>query len=101
MKAIKEIAESIREELEDAEHYALCSAKLKDSEPGRSAVYAEMAREELSHADRLHNMAVDLIAKHRADGHETPAAMKAVWEWEHENMITKTASIRMLLSAGK
>lgn len=98
MKEIKHLVEDIREELEGAEHYAKVAVKLKDTNQANSSEYAEMARQELSHVDRLHKMAVKAIEKARAEGVAPPASMQAVWDWEHEKMMDKTARIKTLLS---
>ena len=101
MKAIKEIVEDIREELDGAKHYAEKAVKMWDTDRDAATAYADMARQELSHADRLHGLAVKAINAERAKGVEPPAAMQAVWEWEHEKMIDATARIRHLLDMVK
>lgn len=98
MKEIKRIVENIREELEGAEHYAKIAAKLKAEHSSDASVYADMARQELGHVDDLHKLAVKAIERQREAGVTPPAAMQAVWDWEHGNMMEKTAKIRTLLS---
>lgn len=98
MERIKNLAKQIEEELEDAEHYAKCAVKLKDENASDSSAYAEMARQEMGHAEKLHNMAVRLIEKQRQTGVAPPAAMLAVWEWEHEKMMDHMATVKLLLS---
>lgn len=97
MKEIKELAHQIRDELDVAEEYAKCAVKLKDERPSESSTYAEMARQELGHADTLHKMAARAIEKARESGAAVPAGMETVWEWEHDNMIDRTARIRAML----
>ena len=99
MKEIKHIVENIREELDGAEHYAKTAAKLKDLNSADASAYAEMARQELGHVDNLHKMAVRAIEKQRASGVTPPAAMQAVWDWEHEKMIDRVSRIKALLSS--
>ena len=101
MKEIKELVEEIREEMEGAKHYAEQAAKLKSTDAVRSEMYADMARQELSHIDKLHNMAVKKIETHRSGGHEVPEAMQAVWDWEHEKMIKHVAKIKAMLDMQK
>lgn len=98
MREIKDIVKDIREELEGAEHYAKTSAKLKNEDSSNASIYADMARQELGHIDNLHKMAVRAIEKQKASGVIPPAAMQAVWDWEHDNMMEKVARIKMLLS---
>ena len=101
MKAIKSIVADIRDELEVAQHYAEMAAKLRDTDATAAGIYAEMARQELTHVDKLHGMAVKLINESKAAGHEAPAAMQAVWDWEHSGMIDRTARIRALLDMAR
>lgn len=98
MKEIKVLAEQIRDELDVAEEYAKCAAKWKDERPTEAADYAEMARDEMDHADKLHKMAVRAIDKAKESGATAPAAMTAVWDWEHENMIDRVAKVKTLLN---
>lgn len=98
MKEIKHIVRQIRNELEGAEKYAKIAAELKASNSVNASAYAEMARQELGHIDTLHKMAVKAIERQKAEGVTPPAAMQAVWDWEHENMIDKVAKIKMLLA---
>lgn len=97
MKEIKELAHQIRDELDVAEEYAKCAVKLKADCPTDSATYAELARDELDHADKLHKMAVRAIDKAKAGGITVPAAMQTVWDWEHENMVDRMAKIKVML----
>ena len=97
MKEIKWLAENIREELEDAEKYALKALKWKDDRKDLSQTLAGLSKQELTHSELLHDQAVRLIKEQHDMGVTPPAAMQAVWDWEHERMIEKTAHIRQLL----
>lgn len=98
MKIIKQIVEDMKEELDSAEHYAKKYAELKDSNRECAEKYQKMAQDELRHVDMLHEMAVKEIKAEMAKGVVTPPAMQAVWDWEHEKMIDKTARIKVLLN---
>ena len=97
MKAIKCIIKSIKEEIEGAEEYAKKATEYKDSDRLLADTYAKMAATELDHVNSLHAHAVRLIKEHKATGKETPAAMQAVWDYEHENQVEWVAKIKMLL----
>ena len=97
MKEIKWIAENIREELEDAEKYATAALKYKDTDWDLSQTLAGLAKQELTHSELLHNHAVKLIKEYREKNGPPPAAMAAVWDWEHEKMIEDTAHVKQLL----
>ena len=62
-----------------------------------SVTYATMATQELNHVDTLHAQVVRVIQDYRAKGNKPPEAMMAVWDWEHESMVSHTAKVKMLL----
>lgn len=97
MKEIKMIAEQIRDELDVVEEYAREAARLKDTRSSDASSYADMARQELGHAETLHKMAVRLIDKEMEVGTTVPTAMQAVWDWEHERMIDRMGKVKALL----
>ena len=99
MKEIKWLVENIREELEDAEKYAKAAAKYKEEDREMSNTLYTLANEELGHMDKLHAQAVRIIRAYKAAGHEAPAAMQAIWDWEHDKVIEHTAKIRALLDS--
>lgn len=98
MKELKKIARQLRDELEVAEEYAQCAATLKETRPSDASSYAEMAKDELDHAETLHKMAVKAIEKQRVAGEEAQPAMQAVWDWEHEQMIDRIGKVKALLA---
>ena len=83
--------------MEGAMHYAKRAMEYKDSDRERADKYAEMAKTEMSHAETLHTMAVKMIQKYVMEGGTAPAAMKAVWDWEHEKMIDEMGRVKSLL----
>jgi hypothetical protein len=97
MKEIKMLAENIREELEDAEKYAWTALKYKDKDRDLAQTVAGLAKQEITHSELLHEQAVRLIKEQQEKGITPPAAMQAVWDWEHERMIEKTAYVKQLL----
>lgn len=101
MKILAEMVESIREELDDAEHYAKRAAQYKGTDDRVSSMYATMSSQELSHADMLHEQVVRLIQAQKETGHEPPAGMQHVWEWEHGRMIDRVAHVKVLLEAAR
>lgn len=98
MKIIKILVENIREELEGAENYAKLFAQFKDSDRALSEVFARLSETELTHVNMLHEQAIRAIKEQKATGAETPTAMQAVWDWEHEKMVDTVAKIKALLS---
>ena len=101
MKEIKTLVENIHDETEDAEKYAKLAVKYRDTDKELSDTFAYLAEEELGHMNKLHANAVRLIRKARDSGVEVPAAMQAVWDWEHEKMMSNVAKVKTLLSTIK
>lgn len=97
MEIIKYLAENIEEELEDAEKYAKAALHQKGTDRDLCQTFEELARQELSHSDKLHAQAVRLINAKKAAGITAPAYMEAIWNWEHSKMIEKTAHVHRLL----
>ena len=98
MKIIKHLVEDIEEELEGSEHYAKLATQYKDEDRELADVYAKLANVELEHVVALHGQAVRMIKAQKASGVETPAAMQAVWDWEHGKMIDTEARIKTMLT---
>ena len=102
MKVIKCLVEDIEEELEGAEHYAKKATEHKDDDRELADVYAKLANIELDHVNALHGQVVRIIKEWKAtSGQEVPAAMQAVWDYEHERSIDKAAKIKTLLNMYK
>lgn len=98
MRRIAELSDKIREEVAGARGYAVDALQAKDAGNASDArTFAEMANQELGHADKLHAMVVNLIGKAQQDGAEVPDGMMRVWEFEHSRIIESTAEVRSLL----
>ena len=76
MHKLHKILKQIYKELEAAEDYIHCAA---NSENDPRDVYKSLARDELSHADKL----VNLCNRHIED------EMKAIWEFEKESIMER------------
>lgn len=97
MEKVARLADMIREEVKDAERYAMCALKARDSNAAEARTFGEIANQELGHADKLHDMVSDAIAEARRSGREAPEGMERVWEFEHGRIIEDTAAVRNLL----
>lgn len=101
MKAIKELAGHIESELKDADEYADLALHYMDDDHTLGDMYRTLANEEIGHAHKEHEQTVRLINEYKRDGKEPPAAMIAVWEWEHDRMVEHEAAVKMKLSMFK
>lgn len=97
MRKIAMIVKDIKEELEGAEHYAKLATQNRDEDKALADVYADLAQQELAHVDKLHKQVTRIIEEYKNAGNTPPTAMMAVWEWEHESMISHTAKVKALL----
>lgn len=98
MKRIMDYVDAIHEELCDAKHYAEEALYFKASGKQQEARwYAEMANDELRHADHIHSMAVDEI--NILEGTYKPTQeMIDKWQHSHAEYVEKTAWVKQMLA---
>ena len=90
LDCIKKVAMNIVDELMDAQKYIDDATKMKEDYPKLADLYRDLSAEELSHAERLHEMGSRMVA----DSDEEAAEI--VWDWETERMSRWEQSIRVL-----
>ena len=93
MKEIKKLSEQMKEELHDACSYVKCAISYKDSDRELAEMYFSLSKAEVEHSDLEHAQAVRLI---KAAGKDAPEAMKAVWDYIHEQLIEEKAEVKRL-----
>lgn len=98
MKVIKELIEMIDDELEGAEHYVKTALFYKHEHPGLANALYEISVQEMHHVSILHDEVVKVIKAYREKHGEPPAAMQAVYDWEHEKEIEESKEIKILQS---
>lgn len=81
MRQIKELAEFIRDELEDAEKYALIASRYSDNDAKLANIYKQISQQELGHVDLEHGEAIRFIKSAKDAGIVVPESMQAVWDW--------------------
>ncbi len=86
------------EELHDAEKYARLYHQYMDEDRQLSEMFKVLSNQELEHMNMEHNQATRLIRQYRDSGKEVPAAMQAIWDWEHEQMVEEEKEVRVLLN---
>ena len=95
MIIIKDLCKMIREELDDAEKYAKEYILTQEKDARLADMFKRLAQSELEHANMEHNEAVRLIREY---GGTPPEGMQAVWDWEHELLMEKTAKIKSMIN---
>ena len=96
MKLIKKIVKMIDEELHDAQKYAECALKLREENPTVASVFYALSQDEMKHMNMLHGEIVKMIEDYRRNHGEPPEAMKAVWEYKHEEHIEEAKEVAIL-----
>lgn len=94
MKIIKKLADYIEDELEGAEDYIKAAVLHKDDNPQLAKVLYEISMQEMRHVDMLHGEVVRMIEQYRREKGEPPAAMLAIWEYQHEKHIEHANKIK-------
>ena len=97
MTKIKKYVEGISEELDDAKKYIEKALEYKSMGNGdRYNGYKAMSIQELEHANRLHDYAVQDIEQLKSVYPEIPQKMMDAWEKSHVDFVEKTAWIRQM-----
>lgn len=91
MDRIDELAEGVREELDDAGKYAEKARARRETDAEEAAIYGRMAEEELQHAANLCRMG-QMEADRSGD-----AAAKRIWDWEARRMRAAEKRVRETL----
>ena len=101
MTKIKEYVDEIAEELDSAKEYMEKALEYKakgsiGDNMNRYNTYKMMSTQELDHANKLHEMAVQDIEALRAVYPEIPQKMQESWDKSHVNFVEKTAWIKQM-----
>ena len=104
MTNIKKYKEQIEEELDGAKHYIEIALEYKAMGNGnpdnmdRYNTYKAMSIQELEHATRLHQYAVQDVKKLKAVYPDVPPSMQDKWDKTHEEFVEKSAWIKQMQS---
>lgn len=90
---IKKLFNEVFEELDGAEHYAHEAIRLHDIDKERSATFLEMSKQEVAHAEKLHDMIKREMAKHDMSANH---ALQEVYDWMRDRMLNYMAKVKHL-----
>ena len=100
MQKIKKYVDGIAEELHDAKEYREKALEYKAMNIGdamnRYNTYKTMSIQELDHAMKLHEMAVQDIEQLRTVYPDIPQKMQESWDKSHVDFVEKTAWIKQM-----
>lgn len=94
MKLIAKLVDRIGDEIDDVKHYAKMAIEVKSSNPSLAHVLYTISTQEDAHQAALHGEVVKIIEQYRREHGEPPAAMMAVYEYEHRKMIERMEEAR-------
>lgn len=101
MIKIEELEKNINEEYDDAEKYAMLALRHQTDDKDLAELYFRLAKEEIGHADRLHEAAVKIIEEIKRTGYEVPAGMMEFYNYLHEQDIRHAAKVMNVLQQYK
>jgi hypothetical protein len=95
---IKKLADEIMDELDSAKEYAEKYVEYKaNNDTQWAARFNEMAKDELKHAEYLHELVVNMIQK-LSTVYTPPQEMQEKWDADHKKYVEKAAWIKQMLS---
>lgn len=94
MKVIEKLEDFIDSEIHDAEVYAKCALKYKETDPTLAKLFYDLSTEEMRHMDLLHNEVVRQIEQYRKTKGEPPTSMQAVYDYLHEKQINEAKCVK-------
>lgn len=97
MKAIKEITDDMLEEIHDAKHRIKRAMEFKPLYPEIARRESEIAAQELTHAEKDHASAVELIEVYKKTKGDPPEYMLEFWRERHEHYMEKFAHVRYMI----
>lgn len=98
MKIIKALSKKVEEEISDAKEYVKMAIKYKDEYPHLSQTLYDISLQEMEHMALLHEEIAKIITAYREENGEPPAEMLAVYNYLHEEQISKARKVKTMQS---
>ena len=97
MKILKELIEKAHDTMDEVEWYAEKAHHLRATHKELADSYIKVAEIHVDIYRQLHQRMVALIEEERKKGVPVPAAMTAIWEYEHEKLVKEFAEAKILI----
>lgn len=101
MKMLKNLIEKADDTLEEIEWYAEKAHHYKADNRALADCYIRIAEMHIEIYRMLHDRMVAVINEYHSRGHEPPATMQAIWDYEHEKLVKEFAEAKMLIEEYK
>lgn len=101
MKILKDLIQKADDTLEEIEWYAEKAYHLKPEHKSLADTYIKIAEMHISIYNMLHDRMVDLIDEERKKGVAVPAAMTAIWDYEHEKLVKEFSEAKYMVEEYK
>ena len=96
MQLISKLCDMIEDELDDAEKYARCALKHKETHPTLATVFNRLSIEELGHMNSLHEQVVSLINEYKKEHGDPPERMQGVYDYLHQKFMDRANEVKIL-----
>lgn len=94
MRLIEKLSEMIEEEIGDAQKYAKCALKYKDTDGVLAKTFFDLSTDEMRHMNLLHEEVVRIITQYRKEKGAPPESMLAVYDYLHERQIEEAQQVK-------
>jgi hypothetical protein len=101
MKILKDLIEKANDTMEEIEWYAEKAHHLRVDHKPLADAYIKIAEMHVTIYNLLHEKMVMLIEEQKNKGVQVPAAMQAIWDYEHEKLIKEFAEAKYLIEEYK
>ena len=101
MKILKDLIEKANDTMEEIEWYAEKAHHLRTENKSLADTYIKLAEMHITIYGMLHEKMVSLIEEEKRKGVPVPAAMLAIWDYEHEKLIKEFAEAKYLVEEYK
>ncbi|MDE6746911.1 MAG: hypothetical protein K2J72_09790 [Oscillospiraceae bacterium] len=97
MRLIKDITDDMMKEIHDAKHRIKRAMEFKPLYPDIAQREIDIAAQELTHAEKDHKSAMEMIEEFKKTKGEPPEYMIEFWKEKHEDFMEKYARAKCMI----